>query len=92
MKLNTPTKFAGSNGKPARPRRGISLLIVVLLVSLAMAVSFSVIHSQGTALAIQQNADLRASARQAAMTGMAVALREANSPDWIGVGASFAKA
>ncbi|MEA1952386.1 MAG: hypothetical protein U9N87_13485, partial [Planctomycetota bacterium] len=72
-------------------RRGISLIIVVLLVSMTMAVSFAVIHTQGTAITTQQNADLRASARAAALTGMAVAIREAHSPDWIGTEVSFSK-
>ena len=91
MNFHIIPRLDGSNGRRARPRRGISLVIVVLLVSLTMAVSFAVIHTQGTALAVQENSDLRARARQAALTGMAVALREARSPGWIGAGASFAK-
>ena len=91
MNYQSNSKLNSSNGKRTCRRRGISLVIVVLLVSLAMAVSFAVIHTQGTALAVQQNSDLRASARQAALAGMAVALREAHSPGWIGAGASFAK-
>ena len=91
MNANRHIRPDGSNTKRARSRRGISLIIVVLMVSLTMAVSFAVIHSQGTAVAIQQNADLRANARQAALAGMAVALREAHLPNWIGVMASFSK-
>jgi hypothetical protein len=72
-----------------RARRGISLIVVVMLVSLAMAVSFAVVHSQGTAMRIQQNATLRVDARQAAQAGMAVALRESCRPNWSGVDTSI---
>ena len=72
-----------------RPRRGVSLVVVIMLVSIAMAVSFAVVHSQGTALRVQQNSQLRANARQAAQAGMAVALREACNPDWTGVDTSI---
>lgn len=85
------TKLARSNAIRARQRRGISLVIVALLVSMTMAVSFAVIHTQGTAITSQQNSDLRTQARQAALTGMAIAIREAHSPNWIGTEVSFSK-
>ena len=79
------------NRRVRRARRGVSLVVVMLLVSLAMAVSFAVVHTQGTSMRVQQNAVLRVNARQAAQAGMAVALREACKPGWAGADTSFTR-
>lgn len=67
------------------PRRGVATLVVLLLIAVAMAVSYAAMRSQGTAVRIQQNASLHALARQAAATGMAVAIKRMHTADWEGV-------
>ena len=88
------TRRVRSNGTrrvPTTKRRGMSLIIIVLLISITMAVSFAVVHSQAIDARVQQNATLRDSARQAALAGMSVALRTVHNSSWAGVGASISR-
>jgi hypothetical protein len=55
------------------------------MISVALAAAYSIMRSQGTALLLQSNAGLRSSARQAAMTGMALARRKMHTLQWAGV-------
>lgn len=71
-------------------RRGISMLVVLLLLSIALSVSYAVMRSQATMVAIEQNADQLANARNAARTGLQVALALMHrSDDWAGVGSAL---
>ncbi|NLE38402.1 MAG: hypothetical protein GX621_10295 [Pirellulaceae bacterium] len=63
----------------------MSVLIVILLVSVAMMVSYAVLRDQSTSAHIQSNADNLVSARQAAMTGLTYGVRAMHSQDWTGV-------
>jgi len=63
----------------------MSLLVVILLVSVATVVSYALLRSQSTAVHIQQNADLRASARQAAISGLSYGLWAMHQEGWGGV-------
>ncbi|MBN2217962.1 MAG: hypothetical protein JW719_11360 [Pirellulales bacterium] len=75
-------------GRRAARRRGMSLLVVILLVSVATVVSYAVLRSQSTASRIQANADLRASAREAAASGLTYGLRQMHNAEWQGVDTS----
>ena len=62
--------------------RGMTVLIVLLLIAVTLGLSYAVVRSQTTAARIQQNANLRLSARQAAIVGMGIALNEMNTSRW----------
>ncbi len=75
-----PDRFDGG-----APRAGSALLVVVLILAVTFALSYSVMRSQGTALLIQHNAGLQGSARQAAETGLRVAIQKMHTAQWAGV-------
>ena len=72
-------------GEGTADRRGVAILVVLVVISVAFALSYAIMRSQGTALLIQQNAHLGASARQAAMTGLTAALKKMHTDEWAGV-------
>ena len=74
---------------PGRTRRGVAVLVVLMLISITMALAYAVMRSQGTALQIQNNANLRNSARQAAVTGLTIALKKMHTSDWDGANATL---
>lgn len=82
-----------TRGHRRRPncRRGMSVLIVILLVSVTMAVSYSVLRSQSAAIHIQQNASRQGDARAAALTGVAVAIKKMHASGWVGVNTTLAQ-
>ncbi|HUT95194.1 MAG TPA: hypothetical protein VMY37_37420 [Thermoguttaceae bacterium] len=63
-------------------RRGVTVLIVLLLLSITLGLSYAIVRSQTTALQIQQNAGVQVSARGAALTGLTVALKEMHTSEW----------
>jgi hypothetical protein len=65
-----------------RSRRGLTVLVVLLLLAITLGLTYAVVRSQTTALQIQQNANLRASARLAALTGLTMALKEMHTDQW----------
>lgn len=69
--------------------RGMALLIVLLLLSLTLGLSYAAMRSQSTAGMIQRNADRRLAARQAAITGLTMALKKLQRTDWTGVDTSL---
>src|SRR5688572_7296857 len=69
----------------AAERRGASIVVVLGLLSIALALSYSILRTQGTALQIHKNSSRRGNARQAALAGMSVALAQMHGPDWGGV-------
>ncbi len=70
-------------------RRGVAVLLVLLMVIVAMALSYAVMREQSTATTLQSNAGLGMSARQAALAGMSVALKNMQSSSWAGVATSL---
>lgn len=68
----------------------MAVLVVLLLISITLALSYGVMRSQGTASQVHQNASLKLSARQAAMTGAAIALKQMQTVDWKGVDTTLA--
>ena len=87
------TRFLAEKWTSPRPRdrRGMSVLIVILLIALTMGVSYSILRSQATGLHIQQNAGRQSSARAAAVTGLVVAVKRMHAADWGGASSSFAE-
>lgn len=72
------------------PRRGVAIIMVLGLISIAMALSYTMMRAQGTTLKIQQNSRRRADARQAAMSGLMAGLGHMHQADWSGVGGTLA--
>jgi type II secretory pathway pseudopilin PulG len=60
----------------------VATLVVMLLIAVALAVTYVSMRAQTMTLQVQSNADLRGSARDAAMTGMAVALKSMQTSAW----------
>ena len=75
-----------SDGSPYGPRvrRGSSVVVVLGLLSVALALSYAILRAQGTAVQIHKNSSRRGNARQAAETGMAVALAAMHGGSWGG--------
>ncbi len=63
----------------------MALLVVLLLISMALGLSYAAMRSQYMALLIHRNFDRRASARQAAVTGLTIAIKKMHKSDWAGV-------
>lgn len=78
------------SGRATSSRHGMALLFVLLLLSLTLGLSYAAMRSQSTAGMIQRNADRRGSARQAAITGLTMAMKKMQRSDWTGVGTSHA--
>lgn len=72
-------------------RRGFSLLMVMLAVSLCLTLTYGFLRSQATVRRIDENSGRRDQALAAARAGMAIALREMNSADWGGVSAEVSR-
>jgi hypothetical protein len=63
--------------------------MVMLLLSLTLGLAYAAMRSQSTAAMIQRNSDRRALARQAAVTGLSMALKKMSRSDWAGVDTSL---
>jgi len=82
--LSTPT---GTSSRSQR--RGITLIIVLMLIAVTMALSYSMVRSQISVLQIQNNSTRRDQAYEAALTGISAALRKMNNNSWSGVDVSL---
>ncbi|MHB8902725.1 MAG: hypothetical protein ACYC6Y_28530, partial [Thermoguttaceae bacterium] len=82
------TRGTGSRraGRPA-----IVAVVVLLVIAVALAASYSAMRAQSVALQVRQNAVLGASARQAALTGLTAGFRQMHSAAWTGTGTTFAR-
>ncbi|MDA1054781.1 MAG: hypothetical protein O3C40_30510, partial [Planctomycetota bacterium] len=63
----------------------MSIILVLALVSMTLALSYAMLRTQATIEQTERNTSHRSTARQAAMTGMSVALRTITEPTWGGV-------
>ena len=70
-------------------RRGVAVLLVVLLLAITLGLSYAAVRSQHTALQIQSNAERLGLARQAAVSGLAIAFRRVHTSAWGGVGTAI---
>ena len=72
-------------------RRAVVALVVLLLIAVALATSYSAMRSQTITLSVRENATLGVSARQAALAGLSAGLREMHSPNWTGTGTTYSR-
>ena len=66
-------------------RRGVTIVVVLGLIAMTIALSYAMIRTQAMSVQIQQNLDRRSSARQAAITGLTIAIRKMHDADWEGI-------
>ncbi|MBN1396028.1 MAG: hypothetical protein JW959_13480 [Pirellulales bacterium] len=67
----------------------MAMMLVLLLLSITVGLCYAAMRSQFTAAVIQRNSDRAASARQAAVTGMTLAVKKMHRDDWAGVDSSL---
>ena len=72
--------------RPCMPRSGAALLLVLAFLSITVAVSYALIRSQFTAVAVTENAGRLQKAQDAAWAGVGYALRQMHSSNWTGTG------
>jgi len=72
-----------------RHRRGMSLIVVLGIISVAMAASYATMRAQSSTLTLQQNSNGRQLARQAAMAGLTIGMQKMYVNGWAGVGTTF---
>ncbi len=66
-------------------RRGMTVVVVLGVISITLALSYAMLRAQMTSTEIQSNLDRRAAARQAAYAGVSAALRKMSDASWQGV-------
>lgn len=66
-------------------RRGMTLVVVMLVISLSVVISLSLVQTQTTNLQIQDNSLHGNIAGDAAKTGLMIALQKMQSTDWEGI-------
>jgi len=69
----------------SRQWHGVALVLVLLVICITLALSYAALRSQFTGLKIQGNAHRQISARQAAVTGLTMAIKRMHSGTWNGV-------
>ncbi len=73
----------------ARRRWGVSLVIVLGILTITLAMSYAIVRVQATSVQIQSNGKRTLNARQAALTGVSEGLRRMRLANWPGVDTSF---
>ena len=69
-----------------RPRHsGVTIIVVLGIISITMALTYAVVRNQGVMMQIQLNSSSNSQARQAAVTGLTIALRKMHESTWAGV-------
>ncbi|PHS16991.1 MAG: hypothetical protein COA78_03355 [Blastopirellula sp.] len=66
-------------------RRGIAIIVVLALLSITVALSYSMMRLQVTANQIQINVNRQGNARQAALSGLSIGIRQMHESSWAGV-------
>ena len=74
---------------PASCRAGAALVLVMMVLSLGVVLSFALLQAQTAHMFLQRNADHTEQARQAALSGVSAALQQMRDPEWSGVDSSF---
>lgn len=62
----------------------MALLVVLLLLSITLGLSYAAVRTQSTEMMIQRNAERRQSAREVAMTAMSMAIKKMHTDQWDG--------
>ena len=69
-------------------RRGVSVVMILGLITSVLALSYFVMRTQAITAQLHDNAELNASARQAAQTAVSIALRKMHDSAWGGISAT----
>jgi hypothetical protein len=72
-------------------RRGVTIVIVMGLLAITLALSYTMVRTQLTRAQIEANASSHAAARQAALSGLSAALRSMCTSSWPGVGTAVTR-
>jgi len=72
-------------------RRGFAVVIVLALLSMTLALAYSMMRVQSTSSQIQSNMDRGVDARLAAISGLSIGIRKMHDADWGGATSSFSK-
>jgi hypothetical protein len=72
-----------------RRRRGVAIIVVLAVIAIALASAYSLLRSQATVVQVQANTNQRSQARQAAVTGLLVAMQKMSATGWLGVGTTM---
>lgn len=75
-----------SANKRGNSRRGMAVLLVLVVLSISLALAYGVMRVQSAAEQVQSNSIHRGDARQVALTGLSIGLRKMNETTWVGVG------
>jgi hypothetical protein len=71
-------------------RRGMSLIVVLVVLSVSMALACAVLRTQGATVQLARNTDRQDTARRAALSGLTAAIRRMHvQGDWAGVGSTW---
>lgn len=66
-------------------RGGYALVLVLGMIAMTLGVCYSMLRVQATSTQVAGNASREAAARQAALAGMSIAIRQMHQSDWQGV-------
>ncbi|MEX1224104.1 MAG: hypothetical protein WEA31_06100, partial [Pirellulales bacterium] len=77
------------NRRISSRRNGYALLLVLGMIAMTLTVCYSMLRLQATSVQVAANASREGSARQAALAGMSMALRDLHQADWAGVDATL---
>jgi hypothetical protein len=75
-----------------QPRHGVAVVLVLGLISIALALAYSLLRAESTVVQIQANSGLRSSAQLAAEAGIAAGLQRMSLSSWTGVNTTFSGA
>jgi phage-related protein len=67
------------------PRRGLSLVVVMIAISMSLVLTYAALSSQARGVQVRQNVNRKEMARQAAESGAAIALNQLQLSTWSGV-------
>lgn len=89
--MNTTRFSPGSHALRCRTRRGASIILVMGMISVCLALSFTLLRTQASVQVVQRNSSRGKLARQSAMSGLAMGLRNMQTNSWAGVGTAFSR-
>lgn len=84
-RAHTPASTCQGQPLVGRGRAGSSVILVLLVLSVSLTLSYAIMRSQGTTLKIQVNSRRNSMAKEAAVAGMTSALHRMRQADWAGV-------
>lgn len=69
----------------------MTVILVLLLLAVTLGLSYALVRTQSTNIAIRENADRRSLARQAALTGLTMGMKRMQTNDWEGVDTVYSR-